>query len=186
MLIRKIALENVRSFLDRQELTFDGDISIIIGPNGGGKTNLLDTIVTMLRRYLLATPYLEPVNLPEGRQAWQLQPNQNLNSLILEKHASAPDEPQNVEVIVEVALGDLSNMTRMQAEADEIRQGLKKVYQGDPWEQTRQWNVAAIGAKTQLTYIWREGTLIPPQDEQARHFLEYLRLFEFDNACRAN
>lgn len=185
MLIRKIALENVRSFLDRQELTFDGNISIIIGPNGGGKTNLLDTIVTMLRRYLIATPYLEQVDLGQGRQAWQLQPNQNLNNLNLEKHATAPDKQQTVEVTIEVAASDLSNMARMKAEADEIRQGLKRVYHGDPWAQTGNWNVAAISSKTQLTYIWKDGTLAPPQDEAAKHFLEYLRLFEFDNSCRA-
>jgi putative ATP-dependent endonuclease of OLD family len=72
MLIRKLALQNVRSFLNRQELTLDGAITIIIGPNGGGKTNLLDTLVTMLRRYLLATPYLEQVNLGDGKTAYQL------------------------------------------------------------------------------------------------------------------
>jgi len=48
MLLRRIAIENVRSFLERQELTLEGQISIIIGPNGGGKTNLLDTAVVML------------------------------------------------------------------------------------------------------------------------------------------
>ena len=44
MLIRRIVIENVRSFLNRREMLFDGPISIIIGPNGGGKTNLLDTV----------------------------------------------------------------------------------------------------------------------------------------------
>lgn len=57
MLIKKITIENVRSFLDRREMSFDGPISIIIGPNGGGKTNLLDVVNTMLRRYLFATRY---------------------------------------------------------------------------------------------------------------------------------
>jgi hypothetical protein len=38
----------------------------------GVKTNLLDTLVTMLRRYLLATPYLEQVNLGDGKTAYQL------------------------------------------------------------------------------------------------------------------
>jgi recombinational DNA repair ATPase RecF len=40
MLVRKLALQNVRSFLDRAELSLDGPITIVIGPNGGGKTNL--------------------------------------------------------------------------------------------------------------------------------------------------
>lgn len=41
MFVRRIAIENVRSFLDRREIRFEGGISILIGPNGGGKTNLL-------------------------------------------------------------------------------------------------------------------------------------------------
>jgi putative ATP-dependent endonuclease of OLD family len=58
MLVRKVAIENVRSFLDRAELMLDGPITIVIGPNGGGKTNLLDTVVIMLRRYLFASMHL--------------------------------------------------------------------------------------------------------------------------------
>ncbi|HAT8810715.1 TPA: AAA family ATPase, partial [Legionella pneumophila] len=52
MRIKRLEVENVRSFLDKAELILDGKISIIIGPNGGGKTNLLDILVIMLRRYL--------------------------------------------------------------------------------------------------------------------------------------
>lgn len=185
MLIRKIALENVRSFLNRQELVFDGNISIIIGPNGGGKTNLLDTIVTMLRRYLIATPYLEQVDYADGRKAWQLQPNPNLTNLNLEKHAAAPEKAQIVELTVKVAASDLSNMARIQAEADEIRQGSKRLYHGDPWAETANWNVSAIDLNTEITYVWQDGGLKPPQDSAARDFLEYLRIFEFDNSCRA-
>ena len=54
MLLKRVAIKNVRSFLDRTELALDGPMTIIIGPNGGGKTNLLDTTVIVLRRYLFA------------------------------------------------------------------------------------------------------------------------------------
>ena len=57
MLLKRARLQNVRSFLDAAELYLDGSISIIIGPNGGGKTNLLDAVVTVLRRYLLNRVY---------------------------------------------------------------------------------------------------------------------------------
>jgi len=184
MLIRKIAVENVRSFLDRQEMTFDGKISILIGPNGGGKTNLLDTIVTMLRRYLIATPYLEQVGLGDGRQAWHLQANQNLHGLNLEKHATAPDKPQSVELTVEVSESDLSNMRRIQAECDKIKAAQKKDWYRDPWENVHHWTVDAISAEDELTYIWKDGTLLASEDQKSRDFLQYLQIFEFDNACR--
>ena len=53
MKLRRLGIENVRSFLDREELQLPGELSIIIGPNGGGKTNLLDTAVLALRVFLL-------------------------------------------------------------------------------------------------------------------------------------
>jgi putative ATP-dependent endonuclease of the OLD family len=51
----------------------DGDISIIIGPNGGGKTNLLDTITTTLRRHLLTSwvPVKSPTpDFPVAFSSW--------------------------------------------------------------------------------------------------------------------
>lgn len=65
MLLRRVAVENVKSFLAREELILDGPISLLIGPNGGGKTNLLDIAVTMLRRFLFASVY--PARSPRGK-----------------------------------------------------------------------------------------------------------------------
>lgn len=53
MKLKRIAITNVRSFLKRQELLLDGDISIIIGQNGGEKTNLLDTVVISSKSLLM-------------------------------------------------------------------------------------------------------------------------------------
>lgn len=36
MRVCKLTIENVKSFLNRSELILDSNISIIIGPNGGG------------------------------------------------------------------------------------------------------------------------------------------------------
>jgi len=55
MKLRRVRIENVRSFLDPTELLLDGDISILIGPHGGGKTNLLDTVTTVLRKHFLTS-----------------------------------------------------------------------------------------------------------------------------------
>jgi predicted ATP-binding protein involved in virulence len=69
MKIRRIKIENARSFLEPEELLLDGDISIVIGPNGGGKTNLLDIAALVIRRFILTswirrhTPSAENPNL---------------------------------------------------------------------------------------------------------------------------
>ncbi len=43
MIIKKAKLENIRNY-ENEEVTFDSDINIIIGKNGQGKTNLIESI----------------------------------------------------------------------------------------------------------------------------------------------
>ena len=114
MLIRKISIENVRSFLDQREMSFDGLISIIIGPNGGGKTNLLDTVHTMLRRYLFSTRELVPAH--DGREpaGWMLRQRDQLSQLAFDKHSAGLELRQVVEIEIEVSQSDLDNMRLMQ------------------------------------------------------------------------
>jgi putative ATP-dependent endonuclease of the OLD family len=85
--LRRIRIENVRSFLQSAELLVDGDISIIIGPNGGGKTNLLDTITTTLRRHLLTSwvPVKSPI--PEFPDRYEFRINDAFSSNTLESHS---------------------------------------------------------------------------------------------------
>ncbi|MGD7330104.1 AAA family ATPase, partial [Ralstonia pseudosolanacearum] len=117
MLVRRVAIENVRSFLDRAELMLDGQISIIIGPNGGGKTNLLDTIVIMLRRYLFASMYAVHTPTPEKPNRHEFRHNDVLNNMVLERHSAGAGRDQLVEVEVEVTSRDLENMRSMQTTA---------------------------------------------------------------------
>ncbi len=44
MRLRKVELLGFKSFADRTEITFDGGITAIIGPNGCGKSNVVDAV----------------------------------------------------------------------------------------------------------------------------------------------
>jgi AAA domain len=104
MLIRRLAIENVRSFLERREMLFDGQISIIIGPNGGGKTNLLDTAYTLLRRYLFATRYPYAVDGDSPTPRWELRHNDQLNQIVFEKHSLGKARDQLIELEIAATL----------------------------------------------------------------------------------
>jgi len=51
MKIENIEIENVLSFKEYTSITLNQDINILVGPNGGGKTNFLSIINTILREY---------------------------------------------------------------------------------------------------------------------------------------
>ncbi len=44
MVLKKIVLFGFKSFLNRQEFEISGNLSFIVGPNGCGKSNLIDAV----------------------------------------------------------------------------------------------------------------------------------------------
>ena len=44
MRIKKIFMTGFKSFMDRMEVTFPEGLSAIVGPNGCGKSNIVDAI----------------------------------------------------------------------------------------------------------------------------------------------
>jgi len=48
MRLSKMILENVKSFREKTEIDFSEDVNIFIGPNGGGKSNLMNTLSWVL------------------------------------------------------------------------------------------------------------------------------------------
>jgi putative ATP-dependent endonuclease of the OLD family len=184
MLIRKIVVQNVRSFLDRAELSLDGLVSIVIGPNGGGKTNLLDAAVVMLRRYLFASMYAAPNPTPEQPTRHDFRPNDALNNMILEKHSKSDGRDQIVEVTVEVTTKDLDNMRSMKGEAARLTELANKKYFNFDLTSSASWQIEAIPVGTQFVYSLVNGNLGLNGGEGAASFLRYLQTFEMDGRLR--
>ena len=56
MKLKRLAIQNIRSFGQKREVEFHDDFTILIGPNGGGKSNLLDVITVGVHQFFL-TPW---------------------------------------------------------------------------------------------------------------------------------
>lgn len=185
MQIRRLAIENVRSFFDRREISFDGQISILIGPNGGGKTNLLDTLVIMLRRYIFNSPYYRHAPTADEPDRWEEQYNDQLNQLFFEKNSAGGPLDQVVELELEITQDDIDNMQLIQSEAGQVLAAQKRRFIPNPWQGVEDWDIAAIVPGARVVAIWKNGTIVPPPKAWAQHFLRYLHVFETDNNFRA-
>lgn len=184
MLIRKVTIENVRSFLDRAELMLDGPVTIVIGPNGGGKTNLLDTIVIILRRYLFASMYAAHTPTPENPNRYEFRHNDVLNNMVLEKHSSGAGRDQVVEMEIEVTLRDLENMRSMQADVDRLTELANKKYINFNLAQAKLWQLNEITAGKRFVYRVVNGGLQQDGSNPSAYFSQYLQLFEMDGRLR--
>ena len=185
MKLRRIAIENVRSFLDRTEFELEGNISIVIGPNGGGKTNLLDTIVMTLRKFLLSTLYAHHSPTPENEDSYQFQHNDALNNMILEKHSLAKDKDQLIEIEIEPTLHDVKNMASMKEDAEKLADLSEGKYKNSQIRTASTWDLSLVQENQRLLYRILNGKLIDPGKDSAEAlFLRYMRLYDINAYLR--
>ena len=149
-------------------------LTIVIGPNGGGKTNLLDTVVVMLRRYLFASMYAAPNPTAEQPMRHDFRPNDVLNSMILERHSGSDGRDQIVEAELEVTTEDLDNMRSMQNDAPHLTELASKKYFNLTLMNAINWRIDEIPVGTRFTYRLLNGAFQPTGGDGAASFLQYL------------
>jgi putative ATP-dependent endonuclease of the OLD family len=182
--LRRVRIENVRSFLESAEFLVDGDISIVIGPNGGGKTNLLDIITTTLRRHLLTSWVQVKSPTPELPNRYFFQINDAFNYNQLEPHSQGVGRDQIVEIELEVTTRDLDNMTRMRDSATEIADLTERKFDGFSLREASSWDLSCLSVGQRLTYKIINHSLQPSTNQAVNLYQRYLALYEGDNRLR--
>jgi putative ATP-dependent endonuclease of the OLD family len=185
MLLRKCKIENVRSFLDIAEFKVEGDIAIVVGPNGGGKTNLLDAIVIMLRRHIFASMYVVARPTAEVPNRHVIEPNDQLNNMRLERHSSSqPSQRQYIEVELEVTERDVQNMRAMKSDTKGIGVKAGNKYHGYDFNMCSGWTLNGIKKGARFTYRLENNSLLVVEKDGAHEFLRYLQHYEIDGRLR--
>jgi len=105
MKIKKIKLENVKSFRNHTEIDFRNDLNIFIGPNGGGKSNLFEIIQGIFNNLIFENITIEPENHPD-KPPYRIQNTPNGTTFaqkeILDK--SYRNEHKKQEIILELLI----------------------------------------------------------------------------------
>jgi len=104
MRLSKLILQNIKSFREKTEIDFSGNLNIFIGPNGGGKSNLMNTL-----SWVLNSRFYRPFNyqLHNNRPVLQLH---NYSDSAPEPHWSNPGAPSFVWIEFEVTQEDIEGM----------------------------------------------------------------------------
>lgn len=159
MKLRKIKLKNVRSFLEEQTFELAEEISIIIGPNGGGKTNLLDTAVLALRIHLLKSwiPRHSPVEGQLERFEWAH--NDGFSANLLEKHSAAAAVEQRIELTIEVTPTDVESMALAKNDAEALQERARYKYVNIALAGAAHWQIDEVVAGKTYTYSIVNGQL---------------------------
>lgn len=186
MKLRRVRVENVRSFLEPAELLLDGDISIIIGPNGGGKTNLLDTTTSLLRRHLLSSITPRKSATQDNPDRHEFVPNDMLNNTSLEQHSQGKGREQVVELELEVTSRDIENMVSMKASAHDVAARTEHKYIGVSIREAAGWDLSLLRSGQRFVYRIVNGGLHGSGDSAAHIYQRYLALYDIDAWLRAD
>ncbi|MGC6329972.1 AAA family ATPase [Rhizorhabdus sp. FW153] len=183
MLLRKFGLENVRSFYDRSELLIDKQISIIIGPNGGGKTNLLDAITITLRKYLLLSMWAAHAPTSEQPDRYEIRQNDMLNSMLLPKHLERTSDHQRIEIDIEISQSDIDNIANIKNTCIELHDLASTKFFNIDIKFAAEWDLSIIQTNQIVSYVI-EDSVVTFADNASKLFLEYMRSFEIHSFLR--
>ena len=185
MKLRKIKLKNVRSFLEEQTFELAEEVSIIIGPNGGGKTNLLDTAVLALRIHLLKSwiPRHSPIDGQQERFEWIH--NDGFSANLLERHSAAATDDQRIDLTVEVTKTDVESMELAKKDANSLQERARSKYVNIAIAGAANWQIDEVVAGKTYTYSIVNGVLVQDGLQPAeRAFMDYLQNYEVHNRVR--
>ena len=184
MKLKKIILENVKSFKDRTEINFRGDLNIFIGPNAGGKSNLFEIIQGIFNDIVFENINIQKENHPD-RPPYKVQKVPKDLSFaqreILDK--SYRHEHKRQKIILELLIesedvkianslyrhrNQLINFEQQQTDSTLINESLSTIVFSN-FENL-------IGKKLEIKIV--DGSLNPPQNvsnEPYREFFKFLK-----------
>lgn len=179
MHIKRVAIENVKSFRTRQVIDFEEGLNILIGPNGGGKSNLLDIVRIVLRRFFLnsysespADAFGQVLDLSVHSLFHPVEPH-------LDKFRGAEDYPQTVEIDFTVTRADLENIEAVRTYKAQFEQQWQRYRNKPGFPPVDSWDPDLLQEGKVLTYrIVDRNLQLPAPNSAESVFLSYLNHIE--------
>jgi len=182
--IKKIVIENVKSFRERTEINFNENLNIFIGPNRGGKSNLLD-IITITLRHFFVKFYRINKGQEQGRWFEDIATTTLFHPIsnFLEKYLGNNQKDFVMKITFTLSKEDIDNI-RFLKENKEKLESILNEYRKKPepnFNFINSWNLELLSENLELTYKIHNHRLEPPTEALATVFLQYLNYYELFN-----
>ena len=175
MKIKRLSVKNVTSYKDRTDFLFDTRLNIMIGPNGGGKSNLQKIIALVISSFFIRQydfKYTDDERKIDPIDLW----NRRTLQRTLCRYIDDPSD-QEIELELVPEASDISNIRAIAAALPEFNRHLSiyetKYEQYAPFTVVEQIEQAGSFAYRIVNLLLQE----PPKGSAAWGYREYLREF---------
>lgn len=176
MKIKQITIKNVKSFKNETIIDFDDELNILIGPNSGGKSNLL-SIITIVMNHYFYDQYQFQFESKEGDKIFEKAQAQtrfgNIN-LELDKYFGDSSESKIIIKLLSDTT-DYENMKCISDHKDVIAQRQQMYNSSVKLDSPDDWGNMFSEPK-ELIYEINNCSFVQPEDNSHEHiFLYYLK-----------
>ena len=125
MKLKSIHLKNLLSYGD-EKVEFNDDLNIFVGANGSGKSNLMNIIIYVLKRFCFRNYEIVNIMSPEFREIKKYSIRQKAPALsltedfFLQKHKLKPTEASSIEMEISFGRNDVKNLNLIKKNQDII------------------------------------------------------------------
>src|SRR5467141_1674139 len=123
MKIKRFRLTNITSYKEPTEFAFDDRINILIGPNGGGKSNVQKALAMVLSTY-----FIQQYEFKSNDQEVSIEPFVLWNRRALERELSRffqDQRDQEIEIELVPEASDLRNIDSIGKNLDRLNERLE-------------------------------------------------------------
>jgi putative ATP-dependent endonuclease of OLD family len=178
MKLKRLAIQNIRSFGQKREVEFHDDFTILIGPNGGGKSNLLDVITVGVRQF-----FLRPWGLTREEDTsgpyYIFRTEDPFGNIInaLSRFAGAVG-PSLIEFDWQISQQDVANIQSIVGRLESLRESARRFREGeDGLDWLKQLQPGEYAAGDTLRYVVEGATVRSLSGEKGERFRRFLMLF---------
>ena len=148
MKLVSLSIKNVKSFRETTTIHFDEKLNILIGSNGGGKSNLLDIVTITIRKFLL---FSYEINMLEKQPRIKKSSGLEKIDKLLEKFIGNPSESY-IKIKIKVDKQDIDNIRVLKKYSKDF----KNILESDYHQESRYYDDEVIESLDRLDYLMPE------------------------------